>query len=223
MIRSILPLRPALLATVALGAAMLCPATASAQLLARVKAQAAERVKQTRSRADSTVMTTTGRLADSTFGKTDRAVSKAATAVSSAADTALNRTERGVGSAVHGLRGQSDGDVVDAGLATGHLALREPAFAPGSAELPAAALDRVRTIARALLAGTGTYLVEGHAFDGADAAANQALSERRAAAMKAALVAAGVPAGRLFATGYGATRPPSDGGAPSRIELTRMQ
>ena len=59
-------------------------------------------------------------------------------------------------------------------------------------------------------------------------AAAQALSEQRAKAVKARLVAGGVPAARLLAVGYGATRP-AEGNANgnangnARIELTRAQ
>ena len=49
--------------------------------------------------------------------------------------------------------------------------------------------------------------VEGHTDSDGDAAANQALSEARAAAVVGYLTAAGIDARRLTAIGYGAARP----------------
>jgi outer membrane protein OmpA-like peptidoglycan-associated protein len=67
------------------------------------------------------------------------------------------------------------------------------------------------------------YLIEAHTDDSGDPAANQALAEQRAVAVKAVLVAEGIPTGRLFAMAYGAMRPATDGGAAARFEFARMQ
>ncbi len=200
-------------------AAAIVPSTSHAQLLKTVQARAQARVRESRARADSAVLARTGSIADSSLGKTDRAVTKTAEAVGGVMDTAISRTSRGIGAVAGSV---AHGHATDL-LASGHLVLADLRFAPGSAELPADAATVLAPVARALARDTSAYLVEGHATDGGDAATNQTLSTRRAAAVKSALVAAGVPAARLFGTGYGDARPPVDGGAATRIELTRMQ
>jgi len=82
----------------------------------------------------------------------------------------------------------------------------------------------VRLIATALVAAGGAFLVEAHVAPSGDVVSDQLLTDRRAAAVRARLVAAGVPAGRLFAMGFGATRPAArlDSTTQSRIEISRM-
>lgn len=76
--------------------------------------------------------------------------------------------------------------------------------------------DRLRPTSDAPLAAAAAVLkaktdltveVEGHTDDTGAEAANLALSQRRAQAVMARLVALGVPAARLTAKGYGASRP----------------
>lgn len=71
--------------------------------------------------------------------------------------------------------------------------------------------------------------IEGHTDDQGDDAANQSLSERRAAAVKAFLVQSyGVEAGRLESQGYGESKPVADNGSLEgrqqnrRVELVRL-
>lgn len=70
--------------------------------------------------------------------------------------------------------------------------------------------------------------IEGHTDDVGDAAANRALSERRAAAVKAALVSTyGVDGGRLQTAGFGSEKPSAPNATPEgrqqnrRVELVR--
>jgi len=82
----------------------------------------------------------------------------------------------------------------------------------------AATLDRIA----AVLAGTpdAAVAVRGHTDRTGDDAYNQDLSERRAAAVAAALVARGTPASRLTAEGYGEQRPVGpDDAADRRVEV----
>ena len=63
--------------------------------------------------------------------------------------------------------------------------------------------------------------VEGHTDLVGSPAANQALSQSRAEAVRAYLVSAGVPADRIEAKGYGASRPVVDATTPEANEINR--
>jgi outer membrane protein OmpA-like peptidoglycan-associated protein len=88
-------------------------------------------------------------------------------------------------------------------------------FAPGSADLTADARTSVNRLAVILKKYPDTNVnIEGHTdSDGAEAA-NQALSERRASAVAAALSDSGVGAARLHPAGYGETQPVATNGTP---------
>ncbi|MEM9736433.1 MAG: OmpA family protein, partial [Pseudomonadota bacterium] len=87
-------------------------------------------------------------------------------------------------------------------------------FVTGSAEIDAAArvlLNRLSAVALTCL-NTGALRLEvaGHTDDVGDDAANQALSEARAEAVRTALEARGVAPGAISATGFGETQPIAD-------------
>ncbi len=95
------------------------------------------------------------------------------------------------------------------------------AFASGSASLTADAQASLRTLAATLRAGGGRVSVEGHTdSQGADAA-NLALSQRRADAVRRVLEDAGVPGNRLSAKGLGKSRPVGDNGTAAGRALNR--
>jgi OmpA-OmpF porin, OOP family len=88
-------------------------------------------------------------------------------------------------------------------------------FATGRAEIAADSLPLVATLAKALAACAGTTVeVSGHTDRTGNPAANQTLSEARAQAVVAAITKDGVPAERLLAKGYGATRLLDEGLTP---------
>lgn len=97
------------------------------------------------------------------------------------------------------------------------------AFGSGSASLTAQAQASLRTLA-GQLPGSGRLRIEGHTdSQGADAA-NQALSKRRADAVRRALEDAGIAPGRLSAAGLGETRPVADNGsADGRARNRRVE
>lgn len=70
--------------------------------------------------------------------------------------------------------------------------------------------------------------IEGHTDNVGNAASNQSLSEKRAAAVVAYLSAQGIDAGRLSAKGLGATKPADTNDTPEgrqnnrRVELVKM-
>ena len=69
--------------------------------------------------------------------------------------------------------------------------------------------------------------IQGHTDNTGDAAADQVLSDQRAAAVKNALTVAGIAANRLTAKGYGLTKPVADNSTPEgraknrRLELVK--
>jgi OmpA-OmpF porin, OOP family len=88
-------------------------------------------------------------------------------------------------------------------------------FATGRAEIAADSLPLVATLAKALAACAGTTVeVSGHTDSTGNPAANQTLSEARAQAVVAAITKDGVPAERLSAKGYGATKLLDEGLTP---------
>lgn len=90
------------------------------------------------------------------------------------------------------------------------------AFGSGQATLTAGAASSVRTLAAYLQAGPSVaVLVEGHTDGQGAADANLKLSQRRADAVRDALVAAGVPRAKVQAAGRGATKPVADNGSAS--------
>ncbi len=89
---------------------------------------------------------------------------------------------------------------------------------PRSAPLLDAVADAARTC-------PGTLRIEGHSDDTGDPAFNDALSRRRAASVRRALVARGIAPSRLEAQGYGARAPVAENRTPAgrsrnrRIEI----
>lgn len=104
-----------------------------------------------------------------------------------------------------------------AAIASGRLIVRDIRFRAGTAMLDSSSTGTLLALAAALRMTTGTYLVESHTSPAPDA---QSLSDRRAAAVRTWLLAAGVDPARLYAAGFGATHPrppPRD-----RIEISRV-
>lgn len=103
----------------------------------------------------------------------------------------------------------------------GLLAAAQVRFATSRAEIRADSTPLLDRLAEAASRCEGRLQVEGHTDSVGDAAFNQDLSERRAAAVRDALVARGVPADRLVARGFGATRPIAENSQASGRALNR--
>lgn len=97
------------------------------------------------------------------------------------------------------------------------------AFPSGSASLTARAQASLRALAPQL-GGSGEVRIEGHTDSQGGDAANQALSQRRAEAVRRVLEEAGVAGSRLRATGRGEANPIADNGtAAGRAQNRRVE
>ena len=110
-------------------------------------------------------------------------------------------------------------------LAAGRVVVHGLRFEHGDERIAAASHRALLPLAQALRGASGAYLVEAHTSGRPDA---DAVSARRAAAVRARLVADGADPSRLYAAGFGASRPEREGSAhPSRstdrIEITRLR
>lgn len=118
----------------------------------------------------------------------------------------------------------------DAIVATGRFATQGILFDFGSDRLRGESTPTLSEIGDMLKAHADLKLrIEGHTDNVGDAAANQSLSERRAAAVKAYLVSKfGIDAARLESQGFGATKPVSSNETAEgrqnnrRVELVKL-
>ena len=109
-------------------------------------------------------------------------------------------------------------------LASGRAVFDDVRFVTGADQLDPSASEVLKHLAAAIVATPGTFLIEGHTDPIPPPGDAQGLAQRRAAAVKAQLAANGVPAERLLAVGYGATRPnAANPQAGARIEIVRAQ
>lgn len=219
MMRSIVVL------ALAVGAGQLAlPAHAHGQLLKKIRNQVEQKVEAAKARADSAAVARAGQTVDSTLAKTERGVDTVVSKTAAVADAVVDKTRDIVSSAAGTLSGTGDDGKLAAELETGRVVLTEVRFVGATDQLDDASEPYLQRLAKLLEQQPATFLIEGHVGDVGSAAANQALSEKRSAAVKARLVAAGVPAERLFAMGLGAMRPPTDPKAShARIEIARMK
>ncbi|MFN2398484.1 MAG: OmpA family protein [Gemmatimonadaceae bacterium] len=219
---------------IAFGCALTAPVRAEGQVLKKMKEQAERRLEARKAKADSAAMARIGQTVDSTLEKTGRRVDTVVSKAAELADAAVAKTEQGVADAATRLRNVSASapDQLAADLAAGRAVLWEIRFEGNTDQLAVGSAPHIDRLARHLEHQPGAFLIEGHVDATADAVADQALSEKRAAAVKERLVAEGIPAARLFVMGLGATRPPApesvqQAGAGAtgnaRIEVARMQ
>ena len=112
---------------------------------------------------------------------------------------------------------------------SGHVAVYGIHFDTGKATIQADSADTLNQVVALLQQNPDLKLrVEGHTDNQGSAASNQVLSEKRAQAVVAWLVAHGVDAARLKAQGYGQTKPVADNSSDDgraknrRVELAKL-
>ncbi len=90
------------------------------------------------------------------------------------------------------------------------LAGEEIEFASSSAAISPRSAPLLNSLAKEARACPGNIRIEGHTDSIGRVNFNQRLSDERAAAVRAALIERGIPAGRLQSQGFGARRPVGD-------------
>ena len=105
------------------------------------------------------------------------------------------------------------------------FSLAGDAFASGQAGLSSAAAASIKALAAYLQAGPSAAVrIEGHSDNQGAATANLTLSQRRADAVRDALVAAGVPRSRVQSAGKGPAQPVADNAsAAGRAKNRRVE
>ena len=102
------------------------------------------------------------------------------------------------------------------------LTLGDVGFEAGKASLQPTAMTAIDRLAQLMSVYPERFVrIEGHTDSLGDDAANQQLSERRATAVRDALLARGVDAARVEAVGYGETRPIADNATPDGRQKNR--
>jgi len=112
---------------------------------------------------------------------------------------------------------------------SGHVAVYGIQFDTGKATIQPSSENVLAEIVKLLQQNPDLKLrVEGHTDNQGNAAANQTLSDKRAQAVVVWLTGKGIPAGRLTAKGFGATKPVADNSTEDgraknrRVELVKM-
>jgi outer membrane protein OmpA-like peptidoglycan-associated protein len=188
------------------------------QFLQRVAGFAKRKASEVATSTTTQVADATGQVIGSTMETGGQVVTSSAGAVTGAA----GRQVQSVGKALGVVPQGKDPEDVAAALAQGRAVLRGLRFTEGTAILEPSSGPLIGQIAGALARTPGQFLIEAH-VDGKHSPAAQALSEQRAAAVKAALVAAGSSPMQLAAVGYGATRPIQNARNSARVEIARTQ
>lgn len=180
---------------------------AEAQLIGRIRKHVEARLDSTKRKTEDHVVEATGTVVDSATAKTGRGVDTAVAKGTNVVGAVVDRT----GDVVAGMvrRGGPDAALARQ-FATGRVVLADVRFTPNDA-VARGSEPTFRALAKLLASAPGPYVVQASATDRASA-------DRRAKAVKAGLVAAGVDASRLFALGQTADSP-----AAERVELARMQ
>lgn len=218
-----------LIAMVAFGATTSTPATTHGQdVWKKIREQTRQKIETRKARADSAAIERVGRTVDSTLAKSGRGVDTVVNRAAGLADAAVDKTANVVAAAGRALTGgETEDERLAAALATGRTVLHGIRFEEATDSLTPDAEPHVARLARLLAIQPGTFVLEGHVDATGNDAADRELSQRRAAVLRARLVASGLPAERLFAMGLGATRPTAGaagaGERSARIEIARLQ
>lgn len=183
---------------------------APAQILKKVQQQAKQKISGTKTRLEDSVATHATQPLDSVLTRAAQPVDSTAARVGGDASGMVTKAVRRKDSNAEERR------MRDA-LAGGRLELTSVTF---DGDVPSeASRARLDALARALTAMPNAFLIQVRSVPGTEPAAVAAtLAGQRAAALKAMLVARGVPSARLFAATDG-----QGGASGALVTLTRLQ
>ena len=124
-----------------------------------------------------------------------------------------------------GSVGEKFSNFLSTGKGDGTFSFNNMKFATGSADIDAGSMSEVDNLAKVLNAYKNVSVeVGGHTDNTGNAEANNKLSELRALAVKARLVAQGVAADRVSTKGYGSSAPTvSNDTAEGRAQNRRIE
>ena len=164
-----------------------------------------------------------GAVGDAAKGAVD-AAGNAVGAVADAASAAAAKALEGVKFAT-GSVGEKFSNFLSTGKGTGSFSFNNMKFATGSANIDASSMSEVDNLAKVLNAYKNVSIeVGGHTDNTGNADANTKLSDARAAAVKARLVAQGVAADRISTKGYGSSSPAVSNDTPEgRAQNRRIE
>ncbi len=143
-----------------------------------------------------------------------------------ALEAQLSRREAELaGAAADSLRMQLQGMTASSEARGQVMTISGDAFASGQSQLRAEARNNLQKVIDLINSNPGaSVLVEGHTDSQGSANLNQVLSQRRAEAVRDALIQQGVDGGRLRAVGLGKDRPVADNGtAEGRARNRRVE
>ncbi|HJR64482.1 MAG TPA: OmpA family protein [Gemmatimonadaceae bacterium] len=188
-----------LVALVALGGGT--PPVASAQsVVHKVKRAAKQKVAHQRERTEQAIVDDAVEPLDSTLTRADSALTRAAREVMAT----LRGEPREVRRLARALR-------------RGRAVLDDVTFLDAGEQLDSASAKQLVALAQAMATVEGAFVIAAHTERLGTGLEPASLSARRAAIVRAWLVAAGVPEERLFTQGHAAVRP------TARIEVRRLQ
>ena len=167
-----------------------------------------------------------GAVGDAAKGAADMA-GDAAGAVGDAAKGAMNAAAKALEGVTFaaGSVGEKFSNFLSSGEGDGTFRFNNMKFATGSATIDGGSMSEVDNLAKVLNAyGNVSIEVGGHTDNTGNAASNDKLSEARAAAVKARLVAQGVAADRISTKGYGSASPAVSNDTPEgRAQNRRIE
>lgn len=202
---------------ITLVAGITVPPAAEAQgITKKIRMTAKQRVKDRTAQTEEHILHQTGSAVDSAMAPAAEGVDS----VVSAAVGAATGLPRVLATAVDGA---GDARRIREALETGRAVLPGIAFVPGSAQLDESAEPYLLSLAEAMEALGGSFLIESYVEPGGRAAVAQALSEARAGAVKAWLVEDGLDEAQIFAVGRGAAASNEHETAQTRVEVVWMQ
>ena len=164
-------------------------------------------------------------------GAVGDAAAGAAGAVGDAAGAALSAASAAAAKALEGVKfatgsvGEKFSSYLSTGKGDGSFSFNNMKFATGSANIDAGSMSEVDNLAKVLNAYTNVSIeIGGHTDNTGNAENNTKLSDARAAAVKARLVAQGVAADRISTKGYGSSAPTaSNDTAEGRAQNRRIE